>query len=48
MGHTMGGTPKVGITYYLIYNNPGSVVQKDSRVTVQLGNARLPHVRVQG
>ena len=48
MGHAMSGRPKVGITYYLIYNNPGTIVHKGSLVTVQLGDARLPHVRVQG
>ena len=48
MGHIHNGPQKVGITYYLIYNNPGTIVHKGSLVTVQLGDARLPHVRVQG
>jgi hypothetical protein len=48
MGHMHSGPQKVGITYYLIYNNPGTIVHKGSLVTVQLGDARLPHVRVQG
>ncbi len=47
MGHTHTGTPKAGLTYYIIFLNSGTVLARGSRVTVQLGDARLPHVRVQ-
>jgi hypothetical protein len=46
MGHIHSGRPKVGLTYYLIYENPGHLLRRGERVTVQLGNARLAHVRV--
>jgi hypothetical protein len=47
MGHRETGTPKAGLTYYIIFLNSGAVLAKGSRVTVQLGDARLAHVRVQ-
>jgi hypothetical protein len=47
MGHTHTGTPKVGLTYYIIFLNSGAVISKGGRVTVQLGNARLAHAPVQ-
>ena len=46
MGHIHSNRPKVGLTYYLIFENPGHLVHRGGRVTVQLGNARLAHVRV--
>ena len=47
MGHIHSSPPKVGLTYYLIFNNPGDLVRRGGRVTVQLGDARLAHVPVQ-
>jgi hypothetical protein len=47
MGHIHNSRPKVGLTYYLIFENPGHVLRRGGRVTVELGNARLPHVPVQ-
>jgi hypothetical protein len=46
MGHIHSQKPKVGLTYYLLFDNPGDVVRSGNRVTVQLGDARLAHVRV--
>ena len=46
MGHIHTNPPKVGLTYYLIFENSGAIVRPGSRVTVQLGDARLPHVTV--
>lgn len=46
MGHFHSGRPRVGLTYYLIFLNPGGILRSGGRVTVQLGDARLPHVRV--
>jgi hypothetical protein len=46
MGHTHTGQPKLGLTYYLIFVNPGVILRPGSRVTVQLGDARLAHVPV--
>jgi hypothetical protein len=47
MGHSHHGQLKPAQTYYLIFNNPGNLVRRGSRVTVQLGAARLAHVPVQ-
>jgi hypothetical protein len=47
MGHMHHGQPKPGVSYYLIFLNPGNIVRAGSRVTVQLGDARVPHVVVQ-
>lgn len=46
MGHAHGGKFKLGHTYYLIFENPGNLVRRGSRVTVVLGDARIPHVPV--
>lgn len=46
MGHTHKGQGKPGVTYYLLFYNPDDVVKRGSLVTVQLGGARLQHVRV--
>jgi hypothetical protein len=46
MGHIHSAPPKVGLTYYLIFENPGHLIRRGGRVTVQLGRARLAHVRV--
>ena len=47
MGHQHKGRLKAGQIYYLIFNNPGNLVHRGGRVTVVLGDARLPHVRVE-
>jgi hypothetical protein len=47
MGHSHNQPPKLGLTYYLIFENPGELLRPGGRVTVRLGDARLPHVRVQ-
>jgi hypothetical protein len=46
MGHAHHGRYKAAQTYYLIFNNPGNLVRRGSRVTVQLGAARVAHVLV--
>jgi hypothetical protein len=47
MGHEHKGRMKAGQSYYLIFVNPGNLVRRGTRMTVQLGDARLAHVRVQ-
>jgi hypothetical protein len=47
MGHMHHGTPKAGLSYYLVFINPSDAVHTGDRVSVVLGNARLMHVRVQ-
>jgi hypothetical protein len=47
MGHMHHGTPKAGVTYYLLFVNRGSAVHRGDRVAVVLGDARLEHVLVQ-
>lgn len=47
MGHNHKGQLKAGHGYYLIFTNPGGLVERGTHVTVQLGRARVPHIRVQ-
>jgi hypothetical protein len=47
MGHSHGGAYKAAQTYFLLFDNPGTLVRRGTRVTVQLGAARLAHVRVE-
>jgi hypothetical protein len=47
MGHMHSGRPKVGLTYFLLFTNPGDIVRRGSRVSVQLGGARIQGVPVQ-
>ena len=47
MGHMHHGRLKAGQTYYLIFENPGNLVQSGGRVAVQLGAVRVAHIRVQ-
>ncbi|MDX6450924.1 MAG: hypothetical protein QOH16_973 [Gaiellaceae bacterium] len=47
MAHMHHGRPKVGVTYYLIFMNPGDVIRRGSRVSIQLGGARVEGVTVQ-
>ena len=46
MGHQHKGYMRAGQSYYLIFNNPGNLVARGSRVTVQLGHAQVAHVDV--
>jgi hypothetical protein len=46
MNHSHTGPFKAGVTYYLVFNNPGNWVHHGSRVTVLLGNAAVGHVLV--
>lgn len=46
MGHSHHGRLKAGLTYYLVFDNPGSLVRRGDRVSVVLGPARLEHVAV--
>jgi hypothetical protein len=47
MGHRHKGVLHAGQTYYLLFENPGDLVQRGSEVTVALGGLRVPHIRVQ-
>jgi hypothetical protein len=47
MGHVHTHGVKLGVGYYVIFENTGMLIRPGSRVTVQLGDARLPHVPVQ-
>ena len=46
MNHSHTGPYKTGVTYYLVFNNPGSWVHRGSRVSVMLGNAQVEHMLV--
>jgi hypothetical protein len=46
MSHAHTAPFKAGVTYYLVFNNPGNWVRRGARVTVLLGNAQVEHVRV--
>jgi hypothetical protein len=46
MGHMHHGRAKAGVTYYLVFTNPGNAVHPGDRVSVVLGDARLAHVLV--
>jgi hypothetical protein len=46
MGHMHHGRPKAGVTYYLVFTNPGNAVHSGDRVSVVLGDALLAHVPV--
>ena len=47
MGHSHSREFKTGVTYYLVFENPGNLVQRGSRVSVLLGDAQVQHVPVQ-
>ena len=47
MGHSHTEGFKAGQTYYLIFENPGNLVQRGSKVSALLGNAQVEHVTVQ-
>lgn len=46
MGHAHSGDFKAGVTYYLIFENPGNIVQRGGVVGVLLGNTQVEHVSV--
>jgi hypothetical protein len=46
MGHTHMNAPKLGITYFVLFENTGTLIRPGAHVTVQLGDARLAHVQV--
>jgi hypothetical protein len=47
MGHSHTGEFKSGVTYYLVFENPGNLVQRGRQVSVLLGDALVRHVPVQ-
>ena len=47
MGHSHTGAYTTGVTYYLVFENPGNLVQRGTRVSVLLGDAQVQHVLVQ-
>jgi hypothetical protein len=48
MGHMhMNASPKQGVTYFVLFENTGDLIRTGGTVTVQLGDARVAHVRVQ-
>lgn len=46
MGHSHSGAFNAGQTYYLIFENPGNIVQSGNKVSVLLGDAEVDHVEV--
>ena len=46
MNHAHSGAYKAGVTYYLVFENPGNWVRRGGEVTVLLGNAQVEHVTV--
>jgi hypothetical protein len=47
MGHAHKASYKPGVTYYLVFENPGDLVQQGGKVSVLLGTVELEHVDVQ-
>ncbi len=46
MGHSHSGSYQAGQTYYLIFENPGNLVQSGGKVSVLLGDAEVDDVNV--
>jgi len=46
MGHMHHGHLKAAQQYYLVFDNPGNLLRPGTRVTAQLGAARIAHVPV--
>jgi hypothetical protein len=46
MQHSHSGPFTFGETYYLVFDNPGNLVQRGAYVTVLLGDAQVDHVLV--
>jgi len=47
MGHSHEGSYNPGQTYYLIFENPGNIVQRGGLVSVMLGNTEIDNIMVQ-
>jgi cytochrome c-type biogenesis protein CcmE len=47
MSHNHTGAYETGTTYYLLFNNPGNLVQRGEKVSVLLGKVQLEHVAVE-
>ena len=47
MGHSHSSPFNVGVTYYLIFENPGNLISRGDTVSVLLGDAQVEHVQVQ-
>lgn len=46
MNHAHSGPYAFGETYYLIFDNPGNLIQRGGYVSVLLANTEVDHVRV--
>jgi hypothetical protein len=46
MNHAHAGPFNAGETYYLVFENPGSLVRRGDAVTVLLGGVQVEHVRI--
>lgn len=46
MNHAHSGDYRIGVTYYLVFENPGNWIHRGGRVTVLLGDAQVEHVPV--
>jgi hypothetical protein len=46
MGHAHNAPYETGVTYYLVFNNPGNWIHRGARVSVLLGDAQVDHVLV--
>jgi hypothetical protein len=46
MGHAHTGGFKAGVTYYLIFENPGNLIERGTTVSILLGDAQLEHIAV--
>ncbi len=46
MNHAHTGEYRAGVTYYLVFTNPGNWVRRGALVTVLLGDAQVTHVEV--
>ena len=46
MNHAHTGAFTTGVTYYLVFENPGNWLHRGSAVTVLLGDAQVEHVAV--
>ncbi len=46
MGHSHTSDFVPGVTYYLVFENPGNLLQSGSKVSVLLGDAEIEHIDV--
>jgi hypothetical protein len=46
MGHSHSGGYQTGVSYYLVFENPGNLVHRGALVSVLLGDAQVEHVVV--